>query len=58
MSRARLWFFRESQADAFATLGVLHKLDVSIPLDALAACPEELSALLDADSEVTAHGFF
>jgi FAD/FMN-containing dehydrogenase len=56
--RARLWSFRESQADAFATLGVLHKLDVSIPLDALPACAEELFALLDGDSEVMAQGIF
>ncbi len=56
--RARLWRYREAQADAFATLGVLHKLDVSIPLSVLPACAEELSELLAGDVAVTGYGIF
>ena len=56
--RARLWRYREAQADAFATLGVLHKLDVSVPLSALPACAEELCGVLDADAGVTEFGIF
>ncbi|MBM3670567.1 MAG: FAD-binding oxidoreductase, partial [Actinobacteria bacterium] len=56
--RARLWRYREAQADAFALLGVLHKLDVSVPLSALPACAEELNSLLGADAGVTEHGIF
>ncbi len=30
--QARLWAFREGQGEAFSSLGVCHKLDVSVPL--------------------------
>jgi FAD/FMN-containing dehydrogenase len=56
--RARLWRYREAQADAFATLGVLHKLDVSVPLSEVPACAEELTHLLSADAQVMEHGIF
>jgi FAD/FMN-containing dehydrogenase len=56
--RARLWEYRERQADAFATLGVLHKLDVAVPLAQLAACAEELKAELERRPEVTGFGIF
>jgi FAD/FMN-containing dehydrogenase len=54
----RLWEYRERQAEAFGTLGVLHKLDVSVPLPALPACAGELRALLDADATVGGFGIF
>ena len=34
--RARLWAYRERHTEAIATLGVAHKLDVTLPFDALA----------------------
>jgi FAD/FMN-containing dehydrogenase len=34
--RQRLWAYRERHTEAIASLGVPHKLDVSVPLDALA----------------------
>ncbi len=33
--QARLWNFREAQSEAFSSLGVTHKLDVSVPLPSL-----------------------
>ncbi len=33
--RAALWHYREGHTEAIATLGVAHKMDVSVPLDAL-----------------------
>jgi FAD/FMN-containing dehydrogenase len=44
---ARLWGYRERHTEAIATLGVPHKLDVSLPLDRLgsfmAALPEAVA---------------
>jgi FAD/FMN-containing dehydrogenase len=54
----RLWEYRERQAEAFGTLGVLHKLDVSVPLPALPACAGELRALLAGDASVGGFGVF
>lgn len=54
----RLWEYRERQAEAFGTWGVLHKLDVSVPLPALPACADELRVLLEADASVTGFGIF
>ncbi|MGA2528690.1 MAG: FAD-binding oxidoreductase [Acidimicrobiales bacterium] len=34
--RARLWAYRERHTEAIASLGVAHKLDVTLPLEALA----------------------
>ncbi len=56
--RERLWRYRESQADGFATLGVLHKLDVSIPLPHLSECAEEINEILAASADVTGFGIF
>lgn len=55
---ARLWQYRERQAEGFATQGVLHKMDVSVPLPALAACAEELVTLVGGFSDVTIFGIF
>lgn len=56
--RARLWDYRERQAEAYATLGLVHKLDVSIPLVRMQSVLDDLSALMSADPEVTTFGFF
>lgn len=40
--RARLWAYRERHTEAVSSLGVPHKLDVSLPLDRLAAFEAEL----------------
>ena len=56
--RARLWEFRERQSEAFSSLGIVHKLDVSVPLASLAQCAEELRSVVDAFSDVTVFGVF
>jgi FAD/FMN-containing dehydrogenase len=49
-SRARLWAYRERHTEAIATLGVPHKLDLTLPMNALAefagAVRSEVSAAL------------
>ena len=42
----RLWAYRERHTEAVATLGVAHKLDVSVPLDRLGDFLDELPALV------------
>lgn len=54
----RLWEYRERQAEAFGTLGVIHKLDVSVPLPVLPACADELHVLLSSSSSVSDFGIF
>jgi FAD/FMN-containing dehydrogenase len=56
--RARLWRYREAQADGFATLGILHKLDVSIPIARIPACVGEISGILTESTVVTGFGIF
>ena len=56
--RARLWDYRERQSEAFSSLGIVHKLDVSVPLASLAACADELRSVVDAFSDVTVFGVF
>ena len=56
--QARLWEFRERQSEAFSSLGVIHKLDVSLPLPVLAACAEELRSVVAAFPDVTTFGVF
>ena len=56
--RARLWEYRERQSEAFSSLGVVHKLDVSVPLASLAQCADELRSVVDAFSDVTVFGVF
>lgn len=41
----RLWAYRERQTEAVSTLGVVHKLDVSLPLAALGAFVDSLPEL-------------
>lgn len=56
--QARLWAFREGQGEAFSSLGVCHKLDVSVPLPVLAECADELRAIVGAYAGVEAFGVF
>lgn len=56
--RERLWAFRERQSEAFSTLGVCHKLDVSAPLAVLPQCADDLRALVDGWPGVTHAGVF
>ena len=49
---------RERQAEAFATLGVVHLLDISLPLSHLAACVEEITQVAATDSCVSTVGIF
>jgi FAD/FMN-containing dehydrogenase len=54
----RLWQYRERQSEAFSSLGVIHKLDVSVPLEKLAACASELRSVVREFSSVSEFGVF
>jgi len=54
----RLWQYRERQSEAFSSLGVIHKLDVSVPLEKLAACARELKAVVAEFPDVTEFAVF
>jgi len=54
----RLWQYRERQSEAFGSLGVIHKLDVSVPLEKLAACAEELRTVVGGFASVSEFGVF
>ena len=41
----RVWAYRERQTEAVSTLGVVHKLDVSVPLASLDECLARLPEL-------------
>ena len=56
--QGRLWEYRERQSEAFSSLGVIHKLDVSVPLPNLAACASELADLVGTLPDVIAYGVF
>ena len=56
--QARLWSFRERQAEVFSSLGITHKLDVSVPLAVLAPCADELRAVVGAYPTVESFGVF
>ena len=56
--KARLWEFRERQGEAFSSLGVTHKMDVSVPLPVLAACADELKSIVGAFPDVEVFGVF
>jgi FAD/FMN-containing dehydrogenase len=42
----RVWAYREGMTDAIATLGIPHKLDVALPVDAVPAFVAELPAVV------------
>ena len=46
--RARLWQLRERQTEAISAAGIVHKLDVSLPLDRLAAFVARLAPTIEA----------
>ena len=54
----RLWSFRERQSEAYSALGVAHKLDVSVALPVLAACADELHAIVAGFDSVRVFGVF
>jgi len=56
--RARLWEYRERQSEAFSSLGIVHKMDVSVPLASLAQCADELRSVVDGFDDVTTFGVF
>jgi FAD/FMN-containing dehydrogenase len=63
-NRVRLWAYRELQSEAFSAhasrtrAGVAHKLDISIPLQHLPACAEELRTRMLDYPAVMAFGVF
>jgi len=54
----RLWQYRERQSEAFSSLGVIHKLDVSVPLENLAECADELRQVVGEFADVREFGVF
>ncbi len=56
--QGRLWSYREAQGEAFSSLGLTHKLDVSVPLAVLADACEELAGLMRAYPTVEQFGVF
>ncbi len=44
--RAALWHWREAQPEAIARVGIAHKLDVGLPLEAFAAAADAITAAL------------
>jgi FAD/FMN-containing dehydrogenase len=57
--RARLWAYRDRHTETVSTLGVPHKLDVTIPFDALAAFHDEVVERVHAiapDARVVQYG--
>jgi FAD/FMN-containing dehydrogenase len=56
--QARIWSFRERQGEVFSSLGITHKLDVSVPLPSLAACADELRRVVAAFPSVDVFGVF
>lgn len=56
--QARLWSYREAQGEAFSSLGLTHKLDVSVPLPVLAQACEELATLMREYPTVETFGVF
>jgi FAD/FMN-containing dehydrogenase len=56
--QARIWSFRERQGEVFSSLGITHKLDVSVPLPSLAACADELREVVGGFPTVRVFGVF
>lgn len=52
----RLWTYRERASEAASTLGVVHKLDISVPLRNLDALAEGVRALAPPHAEVLLFG--
>jgi FAD/FMN-containing dehydrogenase len=54
----RLWRYRDGQGEAFNSLGITHRLDVSIPFESLARISVQVREAFAHDPEVTAVGVF
>ena len=54
----RLWQYRERQTEGFDAWGIVHKLDVSVPLEMLAACARELQTVIAEFPKVKEFGIF
>lgn len=57
-SRARLWQYRERQSEAYSSLGMVHKLDISVPLQSLAQCADEIREIVEGFDSVKVFGVF
>lgn len=55
---ARLWRYREGQGEAFNSLGITHRADVSVPFEHFSAVAEGVRAAFRDDPTVTAVGVF
>jgi FAD/FMN-containing dehydrogenase len=55
-SRERLWRLRESHSEAISAAGVPHKLDVGVPLDALAPFCDAVRDAMPADARTVVFG--
>src|SRR5829696_8193082 len=55
-SRERLWRLRESHTEAISAAGVPHKLDVGVPLHALAAFCDDVRAAMPASARTILFG--
>ena len=56
--QGRLWAYRERLTEAYAGLGIVHKIDVAVPLAAMAAFEADLRARIAGDPQVTRFGVF
>ena len=56
--RRRLWEYRERQGEFFDTRGIVHKLDVSVPLVRMEECVHELRSLISTVDSVQEFGIF
>ena len=54
----RMWRYREGQGEAFGSLGITHRLDVSIPFEHLAYVADAVRVAFDDRSDVTHVGVF
>ena len=55
-SRERLWRLREAHTEAISAAGVPHKLDVGVPLDALASFCDAVSVAMPSDARTIVFG--
>ena len=55
---ARIWEYRERQAEFFDALGIVHKLDVSVPLNRISECAAQVRAVTMTFDDVTECGIF
>lgn len=56
--QTRMWKYRDHLGDAYSSLGIIHRLDVSIPLGRMAACLAEIRGIISGIPQVDVLGFF